>query len=486
MLIVLKLWRPYWFFVVSAGLVRAKVTRAGGVLFRHVLMPIEVVVHGHAITRFGHVWAVDRASAVPKSSDWRWSQLKDGDRFPCRRHKSEDSNFAEETLCSCFFRAASPNDMGFRGWLTPDAASCESSIVDVSHPLVVAVTTGAPLDHGEADTVAMDVHDRVAATALAWRRGTFATMHCTKCCHNCSHQNVIDLGWILRGLIPKRLRIVNVGCRNLGRDDPTHLLIRDHKGEIEGFCLDVDDFALAEAASWLRGLGDHVRSFVTVSAAVMPETASQWVLPAIGESGVGVGVGAAYARSSIEPWTVLKVDLDTFDEAVVSEMLRALAASGQAMPLVLVVEYEAIIPPPYRLRCLYTAGVPLESSDCNQPSLSYWIHQLASYGYFLYKLSERDLVFLHGPIAHAAALRDGVVLPLDEFACYFQQRMHQSTRDLDEALNLLQSNASCLSSVSSALDTIVQALAPKGPSRNPVAKRFSFAFEASHPLGDKL
>lgn len=81
---------------------------------------------------------------------------------------------------------------------------------------------------------------------------------------------MIDLIWLLRELLPWRLHILNVGCEKYREDDPTHLLVRDHVGQISGFCVDNVPEHLVKADTWLRSLGDKTRNFITIADRVTP------------------------------------------------------------------------------------------------------------------------------------------------------------------------------------------------------------------------
>lgn len=432
-------------------------------VFRQVLEPIEVVLLGYAVARLGHIWIVTQATAVYNNLGAQWV---DGQKLPCHDE--------EQQVRFCVFRAAAPKMYPLFGWLVQETGSVYSTTD--SHPVLSDLARGVELEYGSMASNVTELHDRVAANALAWRWGSHPSEECTLCCHKCLHRNQIDLSWILRDLLPQRLDIVNIGCQNLGTNDPTHSLIRNHKGQISGVCLDIDIASLAKADMWLRSLGQKTRDFLTVADFVTPDNASHWLLSKSREH---------MNATELIPTAVLKVDIDTLDdEPIVAETLRALTMAGQPLPLVLVVEYDSRIPPPFRYRCLRTTDISFPPFYGCQPSLSYWVEFLAAYRYFLFKASDRDLVFLEESLAHAAAQRDKIILPLDEVACYLQRAFHRPQADLEEALSLLQHKMDTEEDVALALDRILHTHAPVVPGMTSVSPRYSLPFEVSHPACD--
>lgn len=427
-------------------------------VFEYVLTPMKAVLMDHVVTRIGHVYTVSRA--VPA---WDWGnlgkELVEGSRVPCLDEKRE--------LHRCYFRAASEADYPLRGWLmTPERLMYSGSS---AHPVLAAWASGSEVQGASIDDdVKVGVHDRVAANALTWRWGTFVSEQCTRSCKDCWHQNIVDLNWILRGLLTRVLHVVNIGCRGLAIDDPTHTLIQQHEGEITGVCVDRDAEQLAIAETFLQSLGPKAARFKTIKEELRPGSAARW--------------GFSPSNDST---TVLKVDIDTtFDEVLVAEIIRASKRAGQKPPDVVIVEYESRIPPPYRFRCLHSG---IGANLFCQPSLSYWVESLGEAGYYLYKVSERDLVFLHAQLALRAATRDDILLPLDEIACYLDIAMLRRKSDLRESLRWLEHDMSTQKAVGDALDDILRSwdppvLAPQ-PSV-PYGTRYRVSYELSHPAFD--
>mmetsp|Transcript_397 Transcript_397/g.1747 ORF Transcript_397/g.1747 Transcript_397/m.1747 type:complete len:413 (-) Transcript_397:285-1523(-) len=365
-------------------------------VFAPVLPRVEMVVHGWAVARFGHFWTISPAAWVP----WRPGHH---DRVPCAV-PSQDN-----TVGSSFCRPVNGTRDGVAGvWMVPETGSSSYVVAELTE---VPIIEAAKLYYGTDPDVAR-LHDRAGVNAVLWRQGLFPSVQCVQTCSDCFGDGDLQMGWVLRGILPRSIRIVNIGCRDLGPDDPTHTLIRDHEGVIDGFCVDLWPEKLALARRWLQLVGAKARRLAVVQAKVRPGDAARWVLDEPPESAQeDVDVGGA-------PALILKVDIDSHDEAVVRESLDALRAAGRPLPVAIVVEYDA-----------RTASVPLENSKCTQPSLSYWVAALGARGYMLYKATQRDLLFLEPGLAEAAAQRDFLRLPLDEFACYFLLRHHQiSTR----------------------------------------------------------
>lgn len=129
---------------------------------------------------------------------------------------------------------------------------------------------------------------------------------------------------------------------------------------------------------------------------------------------------------------VLKVDIDSYDCALVETFLKGTYSKGakavlKLRPKIIVMEVNDAIPPPLQMALLYnpaTANTSLEDRACggNIPlagcSLSYQVHHLAHFGFKLVLFSTGNTVFAHESVLDKLA-EAGILGPLDEFECYW-------------------------------------------------------------------
>lgn len=254
-------------------------------------------------------------------------------------------------------------------------------------------------------------HLALAAKAAERPLGRHVFPACNEVCPpgKCNSNSPADLVWLLRPLWgltpPRRVRALNVGCRDFGRGDPLHSLHAwqgdgaDAEVSLAGLFVDADAAAAAEAR---RVLAEH-RDVHVESVFLTPHN-----------------VRSLLQEHLMEHVDIVKVDVDSFDVSLLDTILSALTAD------VLIVEFNYIIPPPFRYAQHYAqheAGTAVLHRGIFGASLAYLVEFMGSRGYLLYRMDSADTFWVHQ--RHAATFEAAVEhlrFPVDSWACYLRTR----------------------------------------------------------------
>lgn len=246
-----------------------------------------------------------------------------------------------------------------------------------------------------------DPQAALAERAQRLRRGRYEYARCSELCSTdfSIHQNRFDLVWLLAplwgGAPPEHITIVNLGCAAFASADPLHSLL-DSGALLSGLCIDSDSSALAAAAERLQGhLVQVVEAFLT------PDTVASLLKPA--------GVV-----------DVFKIKLDSFDADVLEIALATVRAS------VLITEWFFPIPPPFEYARHHAHDQePDDGTRAFGMSLSFLVDRLGRHGFLLYKLDDKDALWVHQTVAERFERAEpGLRLPVDEWACYLRASLY--------------------------------------------------------------
>lgn len=261
------------------------------------------------------------------------------------------------------------------------------------------------IEPGPAPTVV----DALGANALRFRVGTHFY---SQCFHGGPHfwwPTNLHLATALEPFLQERARqrlyVINIGAAHLSPRDPLSSLFRG-KWLVDGVSFDIDKEGLQASR---RTASKHPM---------------RWIKADISPGNI-MGILHRY-NASRRVVDILKVDIDSCDLAVLEAIL------ANMWPAVIVAEWLLQIPPPWEFTFLRSRASGSDGGAAHfmgGTSLSALVKALLLKGYFLFKVSYVDAIFVHYSVAEVfvqAEKSRGVELrfPVDEWACYLTTPMY--------------------------------------------------------------